>query len=246
MRIIPAIDIINGKAVRLEKGDFLKKKVYADDPVEVAKMFEASGLQYLHLVDLDGAKEGRVVNQALLEAIKTETALTVDFGGGVRSLGDVESLKNAGADQVNIGSLAVKKPDMISEFVERFGADFIVLSPDVNGRKIAIHGWQEESDIEIIDFIHRFAKVGISYFVCTDISKDGMLAGSSIDLYRDILQQENEIKLIASGGVADFDELGRLDEIGIEGVIIGKAIYEGRISLKALEQFTSKSSFDVD
>jgi phosphoribosylformimino-5-aminoimidazole carboxamide ribotide isomerase len=237
MRIIPAIDIIDGNAVRLEKGDFDKKKIYAKDPVEVAKSFQDAGLQYLHLVDLDGAKAGKVINQKLLERIKRETSMTVDYGGGIRTIKDVVSLKNAGADQVNIGSLSVKDPALTQEIIDTFGPEFIILSPDVLNGKIAINGWQEESQIDIMDYLEDYAGKGIKYFVCTDISKDGMLSGSSVDLYRKILEAQTEIKLIASGGVAAIDELDELIEIGLNGVIIGKAIYEGRISLKELEKY---------
>lgn len=237
MRIIPAIDIIDGNAVRLEKGDFDKKKVYAKDPVEVAKTFAGAGLKYLHLVDLDGAKLGSVQHQKLLERIKASTDLIVDYGGGIRKKEDVLSLKNAGADQVNIGSLSVKDKELTGEIISTFGPQFIILSPDVVNRKIAIHGWQEESDIEIMDYLSDYVAQGIEYFVCTDISKDGMLGGSSIELYADILEHQTDIKLIASGGVAAIGELDQLKDIGIDGVIIGKAIYEGRISLRELEQY---------
>jgi phosphoribosylformimino-5-aminoimidazole carboxamide ribotide isomerase len=237
MRIIPAIDIIEGKAVRLEKGDFDRKKVYADDPVEVAKSFEEAGLKYLHLVDLDGAKVGRVQNQDLLERIKSSTNLIVDYGGGIRTKDDVYLLKNAGADQVNIGSLSIKDLDLTDDIISTFGPEFIILSPDVINGRIAINGWQDESDIDIMDYLAVYVEKGIEYFVCTDISRDGMLSGSSIELYTRILEGQKDIKLIASGGVAEIDELDRLNEIGINGVIIGKAIYEGRISLKELERY---------
>ncbi len=237
MRIIPAIDIIDGQAVRLEKGDFDKKKVYASNPVEVAKSFEDAGLQYLHLVDLDGAKAGSVQNQKLLERIKTQTGLTVDYGGGIRTSQDVISLQDAGADQVNIGSLSVKDPELTNEIIEQFGCEFIILSPDVMNNKIAINGWQEESEIDIMDYLEDYTSKGIQYFVCTDIAKDGMLSGSSIELYSNILEVQKDIKLIASGGVAELDELDQLKQLGLDGVIIGKAIYEGRISLKELERY---------
>lgn len=237
MRIIPAIDIIGGSAVRLEKGDFLKKTIYNSDPVEVAKSFEDAGIKHLHLVDLDGAKEGKVVNLAILENIKTATSLIVDFGGGIRNVEDIHSLRNAGADQVNIGSLSVKNKKLTEAIINEFGSDYIILSPDVIDMKVAVHGWQEESKIHILDYLEDYKKKGIDYFVCTDIAKDGMLTGSSVDLYKQILSKQSDIKLIASGGVAEFEELIKLKEIGVEGVIIGKAIYEGRISLKQLQEY---------
>lgn len=239
MRIIPAIDVIDGKAVRLEKGDFNKKKIYAEDPVEIAKQFQDAGIRYLHLVDLDGAKKGELVNQSILEKIKNQTSLTVDFGGGIRTIEDLKSLFEAGADQINIGSLSIKAPEKIDAFLKAYNADKIILSPDVKNRKIAVHGWQEESDIDIFEYIDNYVKKGISYYVCTDIEKDGMLSGSSIGLYQEILKRNNKIKLIASGGVSNIDELDELRKSGLNGVIIGKAIYEGRITLKSLTTYVS-------
>ncbi len=237
MRIIPAIDIIEGKAVRLEKGDFTKKKVYAENPVEVAKSFYNAGIKYLHLVDLDGAKAQKVVNQDILEQIKKETDLIVDYGGGVRSENDMRTLFNAGADQVNIGSLSIKDPDKVRAFIRLFGAERIVLSPDIKGKNIAVHGWQETSDVLIADYIRDYMKDGIAYFVCTDIEKDGMLTGSSVELYKDLMSNFPEMKLLASGGVASVEELEDLKEANVDGVIIGKAIYEGKISLNQIEKY---------
>lgn len=243
MRIIPAIDIINGKCVRLEKGDFSKKKVYAEDPVEMAKSFEGEGLKYLHLVDLDGAKSGKVKNLPILEKIKNKTSLIVDFGGGIRSVDDINSLFDAGADQINIGSLSVNNPVAVYEILETFDPQKIILSPDVIGNKIAIHGWQEQSEKDIFEFIADFSSRGVSYYVCTDIEKDGMLTGSSIDLYKSIIEKTSsefpDLKLIASGGVKELSELEQLEELGLDGVIIGKAIYEGRIKLKYLRDYVS-------
>lgn len=239
MRIIPAIDIIGGKAVRLEKGDYDKKKIYDDEPLEVAKRFEGAGIKYLHLVDLDGAKQGQVINLKILEGIKSRTSLTVDFGGGIRSLSDMRSLFDAGADQVNIGSLSVKDPDKILAFVEVFSADKIILSPDVKNKKIAVSGWQETSKKDVFEYISEFRRIGIANYVCTDIEKDGMLTGSSIDLYKEILERQGDINLIASGGVKGIDELKALKDANLYGVIIGKAIYEGKILLKDLEQYVS-------
>ncbi len=234
MRIIPAIDVIDGKAVRLEKGNFAKKKIYADHPLEVAKMFEDSGIEYLHLVDLDGAKIGAVKNQKILEDIKTNTNLIVDYGGGIRNLKDIESLFNSGADQINIGSLSIQNPELMYSFLETFDTKKIILSPDVLQMKIVVNGWQESSEIHIFDYIQNYIQRGIEYYVCTDIEKDGMLTGSSINLYKAILSDFPKLKLIASGGVADIEEIAILKDAGLNGVIIGKAIYEGRISLKQL------------
>ena len=243
MRIIPAIDIIEGKCVRLEKGDFSKKKIYGENPVEMAKSFEDAGIQYLHLVDLDGAKSGAVKNQKILENIKKQTKLKVDFGGGVRSMEDLTKLFDAGADQINIGSLSVKNPEIIYQMLENFDANKIILSPDVINNKIAIHGWQEESDMDIFEYIKNYLSHGVQYYVCTDIEKDGMLSGSSIELYKAILsnfkREAKGIKLIASGGVKGIAELAELESAGLEGVIIGKAIYEGKISLKNLSEYVS-------
>lgn len=237
MRIIPAIDLIDGAAVRLEKGDFEKKTIYNSDPVTQAKIFEDAGMKHLHLVDLDGAKAGKVINIPILEKIAASTDLTIDFGGGVRTQKDIESVLNAGANQVNIGSLSVKDPDTVVNWIGKYGTKKIILSPDVKGRFIATHGWQETSEMEINAFISSYSDNGGKYFVCTDIDRDGMLSGSSLELYKDILSEFPDIHLIASGGVANIEEMELLKNIGIEGVIIGKAIYEGRIDLKELRAY---------
>lgn len=239
MRIIPAIDIIDGKCVRLEKGDFLKKKVYAEDPLDMAMLFEDHGIRYLHLVDLDGAKIGKVQNQKILERIKNKTDLIIDFGGGIRNHQDVASLINAGADQINIGSLSIKDIPAVDQILELYDPSIIILSPDVINRKIAIHGWQESSDIELSDYILDYSKKGIQYYVCTDIEKDGMLSGASVNLYKDLLDEFPAIKLIASGGVKDITDIEQLNTINVDGVIIGKAIYEGRIDLNNLKDYVS-------
>lgn len=239
MRIIPAIDIIDGKCVRLEKGDFLKKKVYAEDPLDMAMLFEDHGIRYLHLVDLDGAKIGKVQNQKILERIKNKTDLIIDFGGGIRNHQDVASLINAGADQINIGSLSIKDIPAVDQILELYDPSIIILSPDVINRKIAIHGWQESSDIELSDYILDYSKKGIQYYVCTDIEKDGMLLGASVNLYKDLLDEFPAIKLIASGGVKDITDIEQLNTINVDGVIIGKAIYEGRIDLNNLKDYVS-------
>lgn len=237
MRIIPAIDIIEGKCVRLSKGDYNTKKIYNKNPLEVAKEFEAHGINYLHLVDLDGAKSKHIVNHKVLELIATKTSLKIDFGGGLKTDEDLKIAFECGASQVTGGSIAVKDPDIFKSWLAKFGSDKVILGADANNEKIAVSGWQEESEEELIPFIKSYAKEGIKYVICTDISKDGMLQGPSFELYEKILKNVQDIKLIASGGISTFDELPRLADIGCEGTIIGKAIYEGRITLKQLEEY---------
>ncbi|MEN8883365.1 MAG: 1-(5-phosphoribosyl)-5-[(5-phosphoribosylamino)methylideneamino]imidazole-4-carboxamide isomerase [Flavobacteriaceae bacterium] len=241
MRIIPAIDIIEGKCVRLTKGDYNTKKIYNENPVEVAKEFEAAGIQYLHVVDLDGAKASHIVNYKVLEQIASKTNLKIDFGGGLKSDKDLQIAFNSGANQITGGSIAVKKPEIFESWIAKFGADKIILGADCNNEKIAVSGWQEESDLEVIPFIKNYQSKGISYVICTDISKDGMLEGPSFELYQRILENTPKIKLIASGGISTFDEIPKLAEMNCEGVIIGKAIYENRISLKQLENYIVKN-----
>ncbi len=245
MRIIPAIDIIEGKCVRLSKGDYNTKKIYNENPLEVAKSFEAHGIQYLHLVDLDGAKSKHIVNHKVLEQIASKTSLKIDFGGGLKSYEDLQIAFASGANQITGGSIAVKDPETFNSWMEKFGSDKIILGADAHNEKIAVSGWQEESKEELIPFIQKYQQQGIKYVICTDISKDGMLAGPAFDLYKKILKATSEtfekngegLNLIASGGISTFDELPKLAEIGCEGTIIGKAIYEGRISLKQLENY---------
>ncbi|WP_296378894.1 1-(5-phosphoribosyl)-5-[(5-phosphoribosylamino)methylideneamino]imidazole-4-carboxamide isomerase [Winogradskyella sp.] len=237
MRIIPAIDIINGQCVRLTKGDYDTKKVYNENPLEVAKMFEDSGIQYLHVVDLDGAKASHIVNYKVLERIATQTNLKIDFGGGLKSNEDLKIAFESGAHQITGGSIAVKKPEVFENWISKFGSDKIILGADCNNEKIAISGWQEESDLDVIPFVKDYQAKGVVYVICTDISKDGMLEGPSFELYKRILNEVEGIKLIASGGISKYDELPKLLEMGCEGVIVGKAIYEKRISLKEIEQF---------
>lgn len=237
MRIIPAIDIIDGKCVRLSKGDYNTKKIYNEDPLEVAKSFEAHGIKYLHLVDLDGAKSSHIVNHKILESIASKTSLKVDFGGGLKTDKDLEIAFECGANQITGGSIAVKDPEIFKSWLTKFGAEKIILGADARNKKIAVSGWLEESKQEVIPFIQNFETEGIKYVICTDISKDGMLEGPSFDLYAEILDETKDIKLIASGGISQFDELPKLQELGCEGVIIGKAIYENRISLKQLENY---------
>lgn len=237
MRIIPAIDIIDGKCVRLSRGDYATQKIYNENPLEVAKEFEAHGIEYLHLVDLDGAKSKHIVNYKILEKIASGTSLKIDFGGGLKSDEDLQIAFDCGARQITGGSIAVKEPEVFFSWLEKFGSEKIILGADARNRKIAVSGWTEESEEEILPFIQKYTEQGIQYVICTDISKDGMLEGPSFDLYADILNTSENLKLIASGGVAGFDDIPALQEIGCEGVIIGKAIYEGRIALRQLENY---------
>lgn len=241
MRIIPAIDIIDGKCVRLSKGDYSTKKIYNENPLEVAKQFEAHGIEYLHLVDLDGAKSKHIVNHKVLEQIASKTSLKIDFGGGLKSDKDLLMAFECGAHQITGGSIAVKDPDIFKSWLQKFGSDKIILGADANNEKVAISGWQEESEEELIPFIQQYQNEGVKYVICTDISKDGMLEGPSFELYKKIIAETTHgpgaINLIASGGISAFYELPKLAEMGCEGTIIGKAIYEGRISLKELEAF---------
>jgi phosphoribosylformimino-5-aminoimidazole carboxamide ribotide isomerase len=247
MRIIPAIDIIDGKCVRLTKGDYSTKKIYNENPLEVAKEFEAAGIEYLHVVDLDGAKASQIINYKVLEQIASKTNLKIDFGGGLKSNKDLEIAFNSGAHQITGGSIAVKNSAIFKSWIEKYSAQKIILGadfyPDTSGGKIATNGWQEESSLELIPFIKGYQQNGIQYVICTDISKDGMLEGPSFNMYKEILESDDlrgseaALKLIASGGISTFDELPKLAEMGCEGVIIGKAIYENKISLKQLEQY---------
>ena len=236
MRIIPAIDIINGKCVRLSKGDYSTQKIYNEAPLEVAKAFEDHGIQNLHLVDLDGAKSKHIVNYKVLEEIATKTRLNIDFGGGLKTNEDLRIAFESGAKQITGGSIAVKDPSTFVEWVQHYGADKIILGADVKGELIATNGWQETSEQSLFTFLAHYQKKGIKNVICTDISKDGMLGGPSFDLYEKIIA-ETQLNLIASGGISCFDELPRLAKMGCEGTIIGKAIYEHRISLKQLENF---------
>ena len=241
MRIIPAIDIIEGKCVRLTKGDYSTKKIYNENPLEVAKEFEDAGIGYVHIVDLDGAKASHIVNYKVLEKIASKTNLKIDFGGGLKSDKDLHIAFNSGAHQITGGSIAVKNATLFESWIAKYGTDKIILGADCNHEKIAVSGWQEESDLEVIPFIDKYQSKGISYVICTDISKDGMLEGPSFNLYEKILKETPTIKLIASGGVSTFDEIPILAEMNCEGVIIGKAIYENRISLKQLETYILNS-----
>ena len=236
--IIPAIDIINGKCVRLTKGDFAQQKIYNDNPVEVAKQFEAVGITRLHMVDLDGAKAGTILNLKVLEAVAANTKLIIDFGGGIKKINDIESVFNAGASIATIGSLAVKHPEVLEEWLMEFGADKFLIGADVLEEKIKISGWLEDGGINIFDFIGRMISLGVTNIFCTDISKDGAMQGPSIDLYKTIITQHPEINLIASGGVTSLEDLKQLKEIGCKAAIVGKTIYEGTINLQQIKELS--------
>ena len=237
MKIIPAIDIIDGKCVRLEQGDYSLKKIYNEDPLEVAKEFEDNGIKYLHLVDLDGAKFSKIINWEVLYKIASKTNLKIDFGGGVKSNVDLELAFNNGANQITAGSIAVTNRDLVLKWIKVFGKHRIILGADVKSEKIAINGWKEKTSLNIFDFIKDYNQNGIENVICTDISKDGMLEGCSIDLYKKILKRTPNINLIASGGVKNIAELDLLKAIDVNSVIIGKAIYENKISLKELQKY---------
>jgi phosphoribosylformimino-5-aminoimidazole carboxamide ribotide isomerase len=241
MRIIPAIDIINGKCVRLTQGNYDTMKIYNEDPLSVALSFEESGMKYLHLVDLDGARSKHIVNYKILKEIASKTALSVDFGGGLKSQKDIEIAFENGASQLTIGSVAVNDPSLFLEWVDLYGEDKIILGADCIDRKIAQQGWTKKSEWDIIDFISAYEKKGILYVTCTDISKDGMLNGSSVELYSEIIAK-TKIKLIASGGVSSVNDLDNLRSIGCEGVIIGKALYEGKIKIKELKNYAEEKN----
>ena len=237
IEIIPAIDIIDGKCVRLTQGDYNQKTVYNEDPVEVAKMFEDAGIKRLHTVDLDGARSSHVVNTRVIERIATHTNLTIDFGGGIKSDEDLRKAFDAGAQMVTIGSVAVKEPELFASWTETYGGDKIILGADVKNGYISISGWLEEGEQKLMDFICHHTKNGIHNVLCTDISRDGMLQGPAIDLYKDIMAHYPTLHLIASGGVSCINDIERLNDAGIPAVVFGKAIYEGRINLKELERF---------
>ena len=234
MTIIPAIDIINGKCVRLTKGDYAQQKVYNENPVEVAKQFADAGLQRVHIVDLDGAKAGKIINLGVLESIASATNLVIDFGGGIKNINDVSNVFSAGASIATIGSLAVKHPEIVEEWLMEFGADKFLIGADVLDEKIKISGWLVDGGIDIFTFIGKMIGLGAHNIFCTDISKDGLMAGPSVDLYKKLIEQHPEINLIASGGVTTINDVVELKAIGCSGAIIGKAIYEGNITLQQL------------
>lgn len=237
MRVVPAIDIIDGKCVRLTQGDFGKKKIYREDPVEVALEFQDADLDCLHLVDLDGAREGHVVNWEVIRDIQEKTALSVDFGGGVKTEAEVEQLLELGVHQINIGSLAVKEPDTFSRWLKKYGTENFILSADVKNGNVAINGWLEDTQFRLFDLVERFKSEGLEYLTCTDISTDGMMEGPNIGLYKKLISRFPKLKVVASGGVSSLNDLEELKYAKVYGVIIGKAIYEGKIKLEELKAF---------
>jgi phosphoribosylformimino-5-aminoimidazole carboxamide ribotide isomerase len=237
IEIIPAIDLIDGKCVRLTQGDYGQKKEYSDSPLDVAKRFEDAGIKRLHLVDLDGAREKRIINHQVLEKIASNTRLHIDFGGGIQSEKDIQVAFNSGAKQVTGGSVAVRNPNMFQDWLQKYGPDKIILGADARDGMIAVGGWQETTEISLFDLIGDYIRKGAIYSICTDVAKDGLLQGPSVDLYKEILMKYPKLKLIASGGVSQISDLDELKEIGCYGVIIGKAFYEGRITLEQLKAY---------
>ena len=237
MRIIPAIDIIDGKCVRLSQGDYDRKKIYNENPLEVARSFEDAGIQYLHLVDLDGAKAGKLINRKVLEDIAGKTDLKVDFGGGIKSDEDIKIAFDSGAKQVTCGTIAVKAPAKVMEWLEKYGSASLILGADVKDKFVAVSGWTEKTTLPIEDLIHKYFSDGMRHVICTDIATDGMLTGPNLELYQELLHIFPEIDLIASGGISSVEDLYKLKEAGLSGAILGKAIYEGRINLQELNEF---------
>lgn len=237
IEIIPAIDIIDGKCVRLSQGDYNQKTVYNSDPLEVAKAFEDNGIKRLHVVDLDGAKAQHIVNYNVLERLATRTSLVIDFGGGLKTNKDLDIAFECGAQMITGGSIAVKNPEVFISWIEKYGPDRIILGADVKDRKIAVSGWMEKSEMELEPFVSGYVDKGVRKVITTDISKDGMLQGPSFDLYKEMMRQISGIYLIASGGVSQIDDIIALDEAGVPAVIFGKAIYEGKIKLSDLQRF---------
>jgi phosphoribosylformimino-5-aminoimidazole carboxamide ribotide isomerase len=237
IRIIPAIDIIDGKCVRLTHGDFSKKVIYDENPWEVAKRFEDAGIKRLHLVDLDGAKQGKVINTKVLEKISANTNLTIDFGGGIKSHEDIRIVLNSGASMISTGSIAIKDKQLFKEWMTVYGARIIIAAADVKNEKVAVSGWQEDSGVSIYDCIKDFLNEGVTNVICTDISKDGSLAGPATELYKNILKSATNFNLIASGGISCLQDIKEVEEAGCKEVIIGKALYEGRIQLNELTPF---------
>ena len=234
IELIPAIDIINGQCVRLTKGDYDQKKVYNDDPAAVAKEFEQLGFRLLHIVDLDGAKSKHIVNDAVLRSITTETKLIVDFGGGIKTEEDIEKAFEAGASMVTVGSIAVTKPALFIQWLDKYGADKMILGADVRNGMISINGWKEDSKEELLPFLKKYIDAGVKNVLCTEISKDGTLQGPAVTLYKEVMKAYPQLHLIASGGVSQKEDIEELEREGIPAVVFGKAIYEGRIDLKEL------------
>lgn len=235
--IIPAIDIIDGKCVRLSKGDFDTQIIYNQDPVEAARQFRDNGFKRLHLVDLDGARTRKIVNWKVLERIASKTELVIDFGGGVQSDDDLKIAFNSGAEMITAGSIAVRNPEIVQRWLLVYGAEKIILGADVKNGKIAIHGWRDEAECDLYQFLDTYIEKGITQTICTDVSRDGLLRGPAFELYREIKKRCPSLRLIASGGIGNIDDVYRLNDNGIDAVIIGKALYEGRIRLKDLKEF---------
>lgn len=236
IEIIPAIDVIEGKAVRLAQGDFSQKTVYGENPLEIARQFEEVGVRRLHIVDLDGARNGKVTNLAVLEKIAANTDLIVDFGGGIKTRKDVQAVFDAGAKLISVGSIAVKTPEVLENFIAEFGGDKILLGADVRDKKIAINGWQTATEIELISFLREWFTKGVRQAFCTDIAKDGLLQGASTEIYAEIRRALPDLKLIASGGVSRIEDFDALEKAGCSAAIVGKAIYEGKITLEELKR----------
>lgn len=234
IELVPAIDIIGGQCVRLTKGDYDQKTVYRDSPSEVAKEFESLGFKRLHVVDLDGAKSKHIVNDGVLKSITSETSLTVDFGGGIKTDEDIEKAFDSGASMVTVGSIAVTYPELFMGWLEKYGAERMILGADVRHGKISINGWKEDSQEDLLPFLRKYIDAGVKNVLCTEISKDGTLSGPAIDLYEEIMDTYPSVHLIASGGVSSIDDIKALDAAGIPSVVFGKAIYEGKINLNEL------------
>ncbi|MCQ2245810.1 MAG: 1-(5-phosphoribosyl)-5-[(5-phosphoribosylamino)methylideneamino]imidazole-4-carboxamide isomerase [Bacteroidaceae bacterium] len=237
IQIIPAIDILDGKCVRLQQGDYEAKTCYHDDPIEVAKEFERYGIQHIHVVDLDGARSKHIVNTPILKRMAAETSLTFDFGGGIKTDEDIELAFANGASQVTVGSIAVQNPDLFLGWLEKYGTDRIILGADAKDGQISINGWKEGSGIDLIDFLKKYIDAGVTRVLCTDISKDGMMKGPSIELYKQIMEQFPTLKLTASGGVSRIQDIEELNQAGIHSVVTGKAIYEGSLTLEEINQY---------
>jgi phosphoribosylformimino-5-aminoimidazole carboxamide ribotide isomerase len=237
IQIIPAIDLIDGKCVRLVQGDFEQKTQYHDNPLEVAKIFEDAGIKRLHMVDLDGARQKKIINHKVLELVSRNTSLKIDFGGGLQSDEDLKIAFDCGATQITAGSIAVKNPDMVESWLKKFGGDKIILGADTRNGKIAVSGWQEVTEISVSDLIQKYKSKGIQYVLSTDVAKDGLLQGPSFDLYAELQKNFSDLKIIASGGLSSIEEIEKLAEMGVYGVVIGKAYYEGRIKLSELKKF---------
>ena len=241
MEIIPAIDIMDGKCVRLSKGDFTKKTIYSDDPLEIARDFESAGIGRLHIVDLDGANGQSLANISVLKNIAAHTNLTIDFGGGLKTLQDVKEVFNAGASMISLGSVIIKSPDLFAEWIIEFGPHKFLPGADVLDKKIKIHGWKENTGVDIFNFIQSLIHLNIDKIFCTDISRDGMMQGPSVDLYKEIIQKFSSLQLIASGGISCYEDLFTLRDVGCSGAIIGKAFYEGKISIQQIKDFINNN-----